>query len=324
MADEIPQPTGLTTFNELLNAAKANIQFIFTAWLDLRKRDLPNDHGLILRIEVDTILSSWIGNDVYMNKVIFQRCKDNEDDPTAKRMLDIFEFLDDFGSGTLCAVVVSSRKETFNRPFFLIDFELLFGLNLNNLQNESLVGVVLAQFQTEEFARNAWEKGVINVTSWFFGEDPVYYTIYELSEVKELVVKMAVEQQFFVGDITRKADNPNQLGIGISPEDRSVFLGFILFAFENEDETSKTVQLHIEYLLCNRGRRGVGMTLVNLAIDRCQSRFPGFTISVFIEAKPNGIAPYFWLKKLNFELDESEAMPGVYLPAYKIYPKTSF
>ena len=147
--------------------------------------------------------------------------------------------------------------------------------------------------------------------------------MFELSEITELVIKMSAGLNFYTGDISSKVRNSAQRGLGISPEDRSCLLGFILFSYEAISEETKSVRLHIEYLLVAQGRRGVGLSLVNFAIQKCQSDFPNFCVIAFAEAKTNGIAPNFWLKKLNFELEEG-FIEDVYFPAYKIYPKTNF
>lgn len=310
-----------TTFNELLTAAKANIPFIFTPWLDCTNRGSYSGHGLILDVSVDTIFSSWEGCSTTF--VDYDLCSSTNS--TSKRMLEIFEFLDMDKARARCAVVITSKEEWFNRPFFFVDFELLFGLCRSTLKNESFVLAVLHLFNNdEEHLRTAWERGVMMVTYEFLGEEVKYLIKYELSEVKELVVKLAEERDFFVSDITRKAREPDHKGFGVSEDFTSVFLGFILFVYEDINEAAKTVTLHIEYLLCRQGRGGTGLQLVNLAIQQCQSDYPGYTISAFAEAKPNGTAPNFWLKKLNFSLDDEVAIPDVYLPAYKIYPGHRF
>ncbi len=151
------------------------------------------------------------------------------------------------------------------------------------------------------------------------GNKPGHLAIRPATDCKLEIVKLATIKEFYAKDISIKLSKDNtQRGFGFTIASSASFLGFILFKYENHEIHTKTVRLHLEYLLVNDKSRGLGSQMVSHVIQVAEKEYPEHCIQIYAEAKPSDIAIHFWLSKLCFQIQSLNFIEGVYYPMTKI------
>ncbi len=147
-----------------------------------------------------------------------------------------------------------------------------------------------------------------------------FYEVLSMKECCSEILQLTEAKNFYVKDITKKVcENIDQLGFGFFDASKRKFLGFILLKYEIHDAATKTIRLHLEYLLVADSSKGLGSRMVAYAMEQAENEYSDYCITIFAEAKPSDIAIHLWLNKLEFNIQTPNFIEGVYYPLTKVY-----
>jgi len=290
-----------------------------------------NDRGIVLYLELASIFRPW--DTGTSEAILFTSGTASMLNENNSLLSKLFSFLEEESkTKTACGIFMKSIAEKFEQPYLIIDFATLFDIPDTDIP-AYILDIV---FDDEEFAlgklRSAaiepmlfeekWCFGVIQLSNRFFGNTETFLRVFELDACKENILSLVKDRDFFVGDISKKLTEmkEHQHGFGLFADGDDTLYGFVLYKFENVEAKSNSVQLHIEYICTNViAPRGTGCQLTVRCVKRAQSKYPGYDINAFAEAKPTAKAIGFWLTKMGFTVDKGSFIDGAYYPSYKMY-----
>eukprot|EP01040_Poterioochromonas_malhamensis_P000125 gene125-131_t len=317
----------LTTSLELNSCIQKNLSLIYRYWEELRQRQKFDGGPILLIVQVDSIFTNWkYSSSCHLIEYQFV-LQDLKVDQT--EICRIFEFIEKYNKkhrrNTLFCLYIEAAQEAFPSPYIFIDWFIVLKVdpmcNAHSFPLEQDVPSQLQWIANHPLAfEDRWFKGSVQIVNKFWNCKSLLLYADPSDQCHQEILQLAKEKDFFDSIIEKKLSDADSNCLGFRVRLNGSLSGFIIYQIKNPDETLRSVEFNIQYLLVSERTKGLGSQMVGCTMKVVQNSFPGYTIIAFAESMPIESTVHFWRKKLNFKVIQKNFFEGVYYPLYKLYP----